>query len=267
MTTSFINGIAIYYEDSQSDGAPIVFSHGLLWDSTLFAPQIAVLKKRYRCVAYDHRGQGRSAEGAGRAIDMDTLTMDAAALIETLGLGRVHFCGLSMGGFIGMRLAVNRPELIRSLVLLETSADPEPFTSKLKYRCLSLGAQIFGLKLAANAVMEVLFGKTALRDPSRAKDVLAWRRHLLSNRPSIWRAVNGVIVREGIYKKLDRITAPTLVVVGEEDVATVPAKAERISQAIRGSKLIRIPHAGHSITVEEPDAVTSAIAEFIANVD
>ena len=267
MATIFINGTSVYYEDSGGSGSPIVFSHGLLWDSTLFAPQIAVLKGRHRCVAYDHRGQGRSADGTGHAIDMETLAIDATALIETLSLGRVHFCGLSMGGFIGMRLAINRPELIRSLVLLETSADPEPFPSKLKYRFLNLIARRLGLKVVANSVMGILFGKTALRDPSRAAEVLAWRQHLVSNRRSIWRAVNGVIIREGIYDKLSRIRAPTLVVVGEEDVATVPAKAERMASAISGSRLVRIPHAGHSASVEQPGAVTTAIAEFIADVE
>jgi 3-oxoadipate enol-lactonase len=267
MATIIVNGTSIYYEDSGGDGSPILFSHGLLWDRTLFAPQIAFLKDRHRCVAYDHRGQGKSADGIGHAIDMDTLTIDAAALIGALGLGRVHFCGLSMGGFIGMRLAIDRPELIRSLILLETSADPEPFASRLKYRGLNVAARWFGLKVAANSVMGVLFGRTTLRDPSRAAEVLAWKQHLLSNRRSIWRAVNGVILREGVYDKLCLITAPTLVVVGEEDVATVPAKADRLVGAINRSKLVRIPHAGHSASVERPDAVTTAITEFIVDVE
>jgi len=61
-----VNGTALYYEDTGGSGAPIVFSHGVLWNNTLFAPQIAALKDRYRCIAYDHRGQGRSADDAAR---------------------------------------------------------------------------------------------------------------------------------------------------------------------------------------------------------
>ena len=130
-----VNGTALYYEDTGGSGAPIVFSHGLLWNTTLFAPQIASLKDRYRCIAYDHRGQGRSADDSARAIDMNTLTEDAAALIKALEISPVHFCGLSLGGIVGMRLAISRPELVRSLVLLDTTADPEP--SKLKYQILN----------------------------------------------------------------------------------------------------------------------------------
>jgi 3-oxoadipate enol-lactonase len=132
-----VNGTELYYEDTGGRGQAILFSHGLFWDTSLFAPQIAALKSRYRCVAYDHRGQGRSAESDLRAIDMDTLFADAVALIEALDLKPVHVCGLSMGGFVAMRLGARRPDLVRSLLLLDTSADPEPPKNAPKYRlCL-----------------------------------------------------------------------------------------------------------------------------------
>ena len=79
----------------------------------------------------------------------------------------------------------------------------------------------------------------------------------------MWRAVNGVLERETIYPELARLRLPTLVLVGEEDRATVPAKAERIHAAIRDSKLVRIPRAGHSSTIEEPEAVTRQIRGFL----
>jgi 3-oxoadipate enol-lactonase len=84
MATFNVNGTAIYYEDTGRNAPPVVFSHGLLWNSGLFAPQIAALKDRFRCIAYDHRGQGKSADGTGRAIGIDTLTNDAETLIEGL---------------------------------------------------------------------------------------------------------------------------------------------------------------------------------------
>jgi pimeloyl-ACP methyl ester carboxylesterase len=86
---------------------------------------------------------------------------------------------------------------------------------------------------------------------------------LRSNRRSLWRAINGVIQRPSVYHELSRITAPTLVMVGEEDTVTVPAKAERIAAAIAGAKLVRIPRAGHIVTLEQPQAVTQAIGEFL----
>jgi 3-oxoadipate enol-lactonase len=261
MATFHVNGTAIYYEDTGRNAPPIVFSHGLLWNSELFAPQIAVLRDRFRCIAYDHRGQGKSADGTGRAIGIDTLTNDAATLIEGLGLGRVHFCGLSLGGIVGMRLAIARPDLIRSIILLSTTADPEP--SKLKYKAMNVIARFFGNGTVTNAVMPVLYGKTALSDPARASERVAWRRQLASNRSTIWRAVNGVLERKSIHTELGKITAPTLVVVGDEDVAAVPSRAERIARAINGAKLVIIPHAGHGLTWEQPTAVTDTIAAFL----
>jgi 3-oxoadipate enol-lactonase len=255
------NGTALYYEDTGGPGAPIVFSHGLLWNTTLFAPQIAALKSRYRCIAYDHRGQGRSADDVGRTIDMKTVTDDAAALIEALGLGSVHFCGLSMGGIVAMRLAISRPDLVRSLVLLDTTADPEP--QKLKYRMLNLIVRYFGFAAVVKAVMPALYGKSTLQDPARAEEVLEWRQQLAANRPSIWRAAAGVFERKSIYEELNNISVPTLVAVGEEDVGTPPAMAARIAGAIAGAKLMVIPGAGHGSTVEQPAVVTAAIGAFL----
>jgi 3-oxoadipate enol-lactonase len=227
----------------------------------LFAPQIAALKDRFRCIAYDHRGQGKSADGTGRAIGIDTLTNDAETLIEGLALGCVHFCGLSLGGIVGMRLAIARPDLIKSIILLSTTADPEP--AKLKYKVMNVIARLFGNDAVAKAVMPVLYGKTALSDPARAAERIAWRRQLVGNRSTIWRAVNGVLERKSIHAELGKITAPTLVVVGDEDVAAVPARAERVARAISGAKLVIIPHAGHGLTWEQPAAVTNTIAAFL----
>jgi 3-oxoadipate enol-lactonase len=255
------NGTALYYEDTGGAGAPIVFSHGLLWNTTLFAPQIAALKDRYRCIAYDHRGQGRSADDASHAIAMETVTDDAAALIEALGLGPVHFCGLSMGGIVAMRLAISRPDLIRSLVLLDTTADPEPY--KLKYKIMNVIARYFGLGVVSKAILPALHGKTALKDQARADERSEWQRQLASNRRSIWRAVNGVLERKSIYGELQKIAVPTLVAVGDEDVGTPPAMAERIAGAIAGAKLIVIPGAGHGSTLEQPAVVTAAIGAFL----
>jgi 3-oxoadipate enol-lactonase len=265
MATFYVKETAIYYEDTGRYAPPIVFSHGLLWNSELFAPQVAALKDRFRCIAYDHRGQGKSAEGTGRAIEIDTLTNDAASLIEGLGLGQVHFCGLSLGGIVGMRLAIARPDLVKSLILLSTTADAEP--SKLKYKAMNVVARFFGNGAVANAVMPVLHGKTALSDPARSAERITWQRQLLSNRPTIWRAVNGALERRSIYTELGKITAPTLVVVGDEDVAAVPARSERIARAIRGARLVIIPSAGHCLTLEQPAAVTGTITAFLTKLE
>jgi len=263
MATITVNGVELFYEDTGGTEEPILFSHGLLWNTSLFAPQVAALKDRYRCIAYDHRGQGRSADADGSEIGMDLLTQDAVALIGALNLGKVHFCGLSMGGFVGMRLAARFPHLVRSLILCETSAEAEPEGNVPKYKQLNFVARWLGLRFVSAQVLPILFGNTSLTDARRAAEKAAWKKQLSGNRRSIWRAVNGVLNRSAVVDELARISAPTLVVVGEEDVATTPAKAERIANAIPNARLVRIPRAGHSSTVEQPAAVNAAIEQFL----
>jgi pimeloyl-ACP methyl ester carboxylesterase len=258
-----VNGTELHVQDTGGPGETILFSHGLLWNTALFAPQLAALRDRYRCVAYDHRGQGRSADDPRRIIDMDLLTDDAVALIDAMGLGRVHFCGLSMGGFVGMRLAARHPQRVRSLMLLGTSAEPEPAENAPKYKRMNVAARWLGPRFVMPKVMPILFGKTALTDPARAAERREWQAQLNANRRSIWRAVNGVILREPVLAELPKITAPTLVLVGDEDVATVPAKAQRIASGIPNARLVVVPHAGHSSTVENPAAVNAAIERFL----
>src|SRR6478609_745092 len=118
-----INETSLFYEDTGagSTGGTIVFSHGLLWGTELFAPQIAALRDRYRCIAWDHRGQGKSAVEWRNCIDMELLAQDASALLDHLGVKGAVFVGLSMGGFVGMRVAARRHDLVSKLVLIETS--------------------------------------------------------------------------------------------------------------------------------------------------
>lgn len=120
-------------------------------------------------------------------------------------------------------------------------------------------ARWIGLWPVADQVMPILFGRTFLADPARAQEKARWRAELTGNRRSIWRAVNGVIEREGIEGELANIRCPTTVIVGDEDVATPLKRAQAIVAAIPGAAIVRIPNAGHSSTIEAPDAVIAAM--------
>jgi 3-oxoadipate enol-lactonase len=263
MPTRVINGAQIHYEEAGSGPETIVFSHGLLMSGEMFSEQMQALSSRYRCISYDHRGQGRS-EVTPSGYDMDSLAADAAALIRELGAAPCHFAGLSMGGFVGMRLAIRHPDLLRSLILMDTSADPEPEQNRGPYRRLAFVGRWFGFRPVVKPVMNIMFGRTFLADPTKKAIREKWRNHLLQlPRIGTYRAAHGVIDRQGVYDQLGRIDTPTLVLVGDEDVATVPAKAERMHQAIAGSKLVIVPGAGHSASIEQPALVTKAIEDFL----
>jgi len=257
------NGVQLAVEDSGGGGPTVLFSHGLLYSVRMWDAQIAELRARFRCVAYDHRGQGDS-EKPPTGLDMDTLTEDAAVLIGALGVGPVHFVGMSMGGFVGIRLAARHPELLRSLILVDTSAGPEPAKNLAPYRRLEWVARWFGTWPVASKVQAIMHGASARKDPARAPILRTWREHLLrADTIAMNRAVEGVLTRESAVPLLAKIRCPTLVMVGEEDTATVPARSEEIAAGIAGARLVRIPRAGHMSPIDAPEAVTAAFRSFL----
>jgi len=261
-----INGVSIHYEVQGEGPETIVFAHGLLWSLKMFEDQMTAFKHRYRCISFDFRGQGQSAVTRS-GYDMETLFADTAGIIEKLNAAPCHFVGVSMGGFIGLRMALRRPELIKSLALFATSADAETEDKKKRYLTLTLVARIFGLRAVADKVMPVMFGKTFLNDPLRAELKRQWRDNFIANRRiGLARAVKGVIDRQPIYDQIHKITASALIAIGDEDAAIPLERANRIHSQIAGSKLVIIPRAGHTPTVEEPAFVNGLLDDFISNV-
>jgi pimeloyl-ACP methyl ester carboxylesterase len=256
-----VNGTTLYYEDRGTGKEVIVFSHGLLWSAKMFAKQVAHFEQKYRVIAYDHRNQGRSAK-SNASFDMETNYKDALALIKALDLPPVHFVGLSMGGFVGMRLAARNQKLIKSLILMETSADEEPNT--FKYTLLNTIVKLAGVKSVSSKVMPIMFGKDFLKDPHREEERAHWRKELEANEKSITKAVEAVIKRKSVYHEIPAIKCPTLIIVGDQDVATVPDKAIRIHNQIMGSSLKFIEGAGHSSCIEEPLHINAAMDEFFS---
>jgi pimeloyl-ACP methyl ester carboxylesterase len=263
-----VNGVELFFKESGRGGETIVFSHGLLMDHSMFDAQRAALEGRYRVIAYDHRGQGQSqgpTSGAGKARDMETLTDDAAELIQTLGAGPCHFAGLSMGGFIGMRLALRRPALIRTLTLMNTGPDREPWPGRLRYRLLGSLVRVVGVKPFAGTAMKALFGESTRRDPGQRPMLDQWREKMRRHPRSIAGALAGVMERRQITPdELRSIACPTLIIAGEEDTAQAPFRSERLASFINGARLVRVPACGHSSSLEAPDKVTRAMAEFLA---
>ncbi len=252
-----------YYEEQGSGKETIIFSHGLLWSGHMFHKQVAYFKDRYRVITYDHRGQGKT-EITADGYDMDTLYEDAAELIEKLVGKPVIFAGLSMGGFVGMRLAARRPDLIKKLILLETTADPEPQENVGKYKILNAIVKYIGFFPVVGSVMKIMFGQKFLNDPNRVEEKKYWTQQLKSNnRKGITKAVDGVIYRKGIADELIKITCLTLIMVGDQDVATVPDKARKINSLIANSKLIIFEGGGHTSSVEEPKVYNTEIEKFI----
>lgn len=264
MPTIRVNGAELYYEDQGSGLESLVFAHGLMFDHRMYEAQVAAFSDTYRCVTFDFRGQGLS-EVTPNGYNMDTLADDAAALVDALDLSPCHFVGLSMGGFVGLRLALRYPEMLRSLVLLNTSAESEPSGNRPRYRLMRLVARLLGPGPIVGRLMPVMFGRDFLADPRRATDREQWRQRMRENdRAGISRAAGGVINREGVLDRIDGIRAPTLIIAGEQDQATTPDKARHMHERIPGSELVTLPGTGHMSVLECPDRLNELLTAFLA---
>ena len=264
MSEITVNGVRLFYEETGSGQETIVFSHSYLVDSSHFAPQIKALSDRYRCIAYDHRGHGRS-QAPMDGYDMENLYNDAVALIEALHCAPCHFVGLSTGGFIGVRIAIRRPELLTSLILMDTTAEAEPEKNLKQYKLLISVVRWLGWRLVINKVMSLLFAEKFLHDPGRQDEVRHWKELITSgNKKALIQFGMGIFSRASVFEDLSTITVPTLVVVGEKDMARPLSEAQRTVEKIPGAKLVIISEAAHLCTIEEPGAVTEAIEEFLS---
>ncbi len=258
-----INNSKWYYEEQGNGGETLIFGHSMLFNLRMFDEQVNRLSNRYRCIRFDFKGHGNS-EAPEDGYDLDTLTSEVGQLIRDLNLQPVHFVGFSMGGMVALRLAITHPELLKSLILIDTSSEPEPKTKMLQNQAMLWVAKHLGLKPLAGKVMNMFFGQTFLKDPERRSIRKTWKNHFLANdRKGIVRAVKGVLYRSNITPRIQQIHHPTTVMVGAEDQLTDLEKAEIIHSQIKNSELHIIPRAGHMSPVEEPDMVNELMANHL----
>lgn len=263
MPTVDVNGVSLFYESKGEGPETIVFSHGYLMDSTMYAEQVNELSKNYRCICFEHRGHGRS-ELAHDGYTMDNLVTDAIALIEALNLGPVHYVGMSTGGFVALRIALRRPELLRSMALLSTSAEGES-TSALKKNTLLLNVvHWIGWWPVIGQVLKMVFHSTFLNDTSRRQEINYWKDIFTKqNKRTMYLFGKAIFARDkSLLNQLTKISLPTLVIVGEKDLLTPVSRSRNLATHIQGADLIEIPDAGHGVTMEKAPQVTAALRNF-----
>jgi 3-oxoadipate enol-lactonase len=240
--------------------APVlVLSNSLGTTLGMWDEQAPALNERFRLLRYDHRGHGGSPVPPG-PYRIEDLGRDVLALLDRLGVERFSFCGLSIGGMVGMWLAGEAPERVERLVLCCTSARfaPETFDSRAR----TVRAE--GVSAIADVVVERWF-TPALR--TSRPDVVEWARRMLLGTPAEGYAGCCEAIRDAdLSGRLGTISAPTLVIAGADDPAAPPDQAELVRDSIPGASLEVIPDAAHLANIERPEAVTQTILDHLSSV-
>jgi len=253
---------------SDTRNAPIlVLLHGFPLSREMWVEQLASLGSLYRVIAPDLRGHGQSEFPSG-AYTMDEMADDVVELLDRLEIKQpIVLGGLSMGGYVALSLALRYPERVRGLILCDTRAAADtPEAAKGREDTARNVLRAGSGRGMIETMVPRLFGKTTReKHPQRVEAMLAVMER--TSPQGIAGALRGMAIRTDRRGDLKRITVPTLVLVGEDDVISPPAEARELAGSIPHARLEIIPAAGHLAPYENPAAANDAIVRFLHHLD
>lgn len=253
------DGVRIAYRFDGDPALPVLLlSNSIATDLHMWDAQIPALSQRFRVLRYDARGHGGSGAPAG-AYSLDRLGRDVLELLDALRLDRVHFLGLSLGGFVGQWLAVRAPERIDRLVLSNTSAHLGPaavFDERIRE-----AEAATDMRAIAEQFLRNWFPAPMLeaRDPR----VEPFRKVLLKQSATGLAGSFAAVRDADLRRTLGLIAAPTLVIAGEFDPVTLPEHGRAIAAVVPGARLLSLPVV-HLANIESADAFERAVLDFLS---
>jgi 3-oxoadipate enol-lactonase len=251
------DGCPIYVEVEGSDSAPVLMlSNSLGTNLHMWDDQAREWAKHFHLVRYDRRGHGKSGAPQG-PYSMERFGRDVLAIMDALEIEKASWCGLSMGGMVGQWLGANAPGRIEKLILSNTNyyyADKAPWADRIKL------VQEKGLAQLVDPNMERWFTKD-FRD--RAPQTIGRMKDIFLATDPVGYIASCEAIRDMDFRSTNaRITAPTLVIVGNQDPATPPSAGEAIAQQIKGAKLAALD-AAHISNMEQPKVYTEIVLKFL----
>ena len=259
MPFAHVNGQKLYYEDTGGDGPAIVFSHGLLMDSSMFAPQVQALRGQWRCITWDERGHGQTADPA----HCDPFTYydsanDLAALLAYLDVQQAVLAGMSQGGYLSLRCALTHPDLVRALVLIDTQALQEDPQKMAGHEVLLKTWLEGGLsdEIAAMVAHIILGDGWAGAPVWQAR----WKQVTV---PNLLQCFTTLGSRDDISDRIGAITVPALVVHGALDHAIDLTRAQAMHDALPRAQMVVVPGGGHASNLTHPEPVNAALKVFL----
>ena len=242
--------------DGPTDAPVLMLSNSLGTNLSMWDPQIPEWSKRFRVVRYDSRGHGRSP-APDEPYSIAMLADDALAILDTLGIDKAHWCGLSKGGMVGQWLATHHGERLGRIVLANTAArmgPPELWDGRIR----TVRRQ--GMSVLVEPTLERWF-TPEFRDSD--KETVAKVSEMLATTPPLGYANCCGAIRDMDQRETIRaVRNPVLVVIGQRDPATPPATGHEIADAIPGAQRIELS-AAHLSNLEQPGAFGRAVTDFL----
>jgi 3-oxoadipate enol-lactonase len=259
-----IGGRVCRYLEAGS-GWPVVLIHAFPLNADMWRPQLERVPEGWRFLAPDMRGFGPYAsDSSGSSTSLDDMADDVAAWLDHLAIDPAIIGGLSMGGYITFALFRRAPERFSGMILADTRAEADTPQGRQARREMIDRAREQGAAGVADAMLPKLLGATSTsRQPALAGAV---RKMVEGARVAgIVAALEALMARPDSTPDLARITCPTLVIVGEEDLITPIADAATLQNHIGRSRLVILPEAGHLSSLEAPDGFTLALSDFLTS--
>jgi 3-oxoadipate enol-lactonase len=245
-----------YGFDGLADKPVLLLSNSIGTDLSMWDPQIEAFTKYFRVLRYDTRGHGAS-DVPGGPYSVDRLGRDVIELLDALTLGRVHFCGLSLGGIVGQWLGIHASERIDRLILCNTSSylgPAEPWNGRI--------ASVLKADRTETAEMFLRNWFPPARLETNSPIIAGIRAGLLATDPQGFAGSYAAVRDLNMRRTIKLITSPTLVIGGQYDTVTLPSHSELIAATIPGAKLVMLPVV-HLSNLESPEAFMSAVLEFL----
>jgi 3-oxoadipate enol-lactonase len=259
---AFLNGLHLYYA-THGDPAnvPVVFLHGFPFSHEMWDPQINTVSDSYYIITYDIRGHGASDAGDGQ-YTIEFFVDDLAALLDHLRIQRAILCGLSMGGYIALRMFERFPSRVQGLILCDTKSAADTNEAKIKRAAAIQAIRQHGVRTFAETFLKSVFWKETFNSNPKAIDII--RELIITNSPlGICGTELALAARTDTTHVLPTIQVPTLVMAGEHDILITPSETEDLSKAIPGSELHIIPNAAHISNLENSPEFNRVLLEFL----
>jgi pimeloyl-ACP methyl ester carboxylesterase len=243
-------------------GRPLVLLHAFPLSKAMWRPQLEPLAAVARVLAPDLPGFGGS-RGFDGPPSVEVMADRVAEFLDALHVREpVILGGLSMGGYVALAFARRHADRLRGLILADTKADPDDEAGKAnRDRLIDLTSKS-GPEMLIDQMLPKLVGSDTA---ARGAGVMQEIRTTASAQPpaGVMDGLRALRDRPDATPGLAAITVPTLVIVGEQDTVTPPAKAEELARAIRGSRLVKLPGAGHLANLEQPADFNAAVLAFV----